>query len=760
MCKNQMKKQRGITLIALVITILIIVILAGVTINMTVGKNGIITRAVSAREDMKISEGKEKISLALLEMQTDRAIEGRNCDLDYISKNIDGKIKGAKIEGIKGDPVVKIYISYKDYMFKITPDLQVLLMGNINIAEEPEIEIIRDVTQTGVEKVNLTVKAKVEEGEISEIVKPDGTVEYSDEVSYLVTENGAYTFKAVTAKGTTEEKTVNIQSITMKDAIEIGETSGGSGEETVTCSHIYETKYDDTNHWKQCILCNNKINIVAHSIVVTGTETCKSSEPAQIKYCTDGCGYKITLTKIKHSNLTWINSAGSYEHRNQCGVCTANTESQRCYDADGNKLGCDTGKTGTCVVCGHTYTDANHKTIRYGKCGICGKRFYDINATYEIVDEMTTKYMWHIDNIIEGLTLTDKTGLNSIMKVPDIGISLVDSSFSQNSDGSIDISRTLQTTKSSSTGKSHIGLQINYTYNGNKAGTVEYCDTHKLVADNYPPTVKSITATGADSSTEFSRNVTITAKFEETWDSIVEMALYDSDGSVISKWSTATRDGTIFTKEFNVVAETTSSKQLTVKAKDRCGNIGEGKVTIGKIDTKSPVLTSTTKYNEEWTIGKQITIEATDEGSGNVQIALGSETDYKLANKDGNKYFRTYNFTGDVYEDIVRIVYIKDAVGNVSTNRITIGKMDRTSPTITNINKNNMTITIEANDINTKLNKEGSGISGYAISKSREVPTDNSFQTSNTFTVEKTGKYYIWVKDKAGNLSETKQIDM
>ena len=189
-------------------------------------------------------------------------------------------------------------------------------------------------------------------------------------------------------------------------------------------------------------------------------------------------------------------------------------------------------------------------------------------------------------------------------------------------------------------------------------------------------------------------------------------------------------------------------------------HIGEGKVTIGKIDTKSPQLTSKTSYNDTWRISLPIRVEATDEGAGNVQIGLGSEADYQLGTKEGNKYYRDYNFVGDVYEDLVRIVYLKDEVGNVTTNRITIGKLDRTSPTITKITGNNKTITIEANDINTKLNKEGSGIKGYAISQSREVPADNSFQASNTFTVEETGIYYIWAKDNAGNLSETKQIQV
>ena len=34
-----------------------------------------------------------------------------------------------------------------------------------------------------------------------------------------------------------------------------------------TC--IWETKYNETSHWKQCIFCNNKINVVNHNMKTT-----------------------------------------------------------------------------------------------------------------------------------------------------------------------------------------------------------------------------------------------------------------------------------------------------------------------------------------------------------------------------------------------------------------------------------------------------------------------------------------------------------
>lgn len=44
------KKEKGITLVALVVTIIVLLILAGVAISLTIGQNGIFTRAQNATE--------------------------------------------------------------------------------------------------------------------------------------------------------------------------------------------------------------------------------------------------------------------------------------------------------------------------------------------------------------------------------------------------------------------------------------------------------------------------------------------------------------------------------------------------------------------------------------------------------------------------------------------------------------------------------------------------------------------------------------
>ena len=63
-----MKNQKGITLIALVITIIVLLILAGVSIAMLTGENGILSKAVQAGDDTKLSDTEETIKLAVNEI--------------------------------------------------------------------------------------------------------------------------------------------------------------------------------------------------------------------------------------------------------------------------------------------------------------------------------------------------------------------------------------------------------------------------------------------------------------------------------------------------------------------------------------------------------------------------------------------------------------------------------------------------------------------------------------------------------------------
>ena len=63
---NQKETQKGITLIALVITIIVLLILAGVSIAMLTGQNGILTQANNAKNETELASAKEKVELAVI----------------------------------------------------------------------------------------------------------------------------------------------------------------------------------------------------------------------------------------------------------------------------------------------------------------------------------------------------------------------------------------------------------------------------------------------------------------------------------------------------------------------------------------------------------------------------------------------------------------------------------------------------------------------------------------------------------------------
>ena len=76
MRKTMIKKNNGITLIALVITIVVLLILAGVSIAFLTGDNGIITQATDAREKNEIASVKEQAQLDIANWVADQLLNG------------------------------------------------------------------------------------------------------------------------------------------------------------------------------------------------------------------------------------------------------------------------------------------------------------------------------------------------------------------------------------------------------------------------------------------------------------------------------------------------------------------------------------------------------------------------------------------------------------------------------------------------------------------------------------------------------------
>ena len=85
--KNLLKEKKAITLIALVITIVVMLILAIVTINLTLGDNGIFKRAKLAKEQYQNAESQEQIDIAKATNEIDSHVGNTRDENKYIFLN-------------------------------------------------------------------------------------------------------------------------------------------------------------------------------------------------------------------------------------------------------------------------------------------------------------------------------------------------------------------------------------------------------------------------------------------------------------------------------------------------------------------------------------------------------------------------------------------------------------------------------------------------------------------------------------------------
>ena len=83
---KKLKNEKGITLVSLVITIIVLIILAAVSINLTIGSDGIITRAKEAAENMEVAALEEQEMLNTLYGQLDGSVENGGISYDKIAQ--------------------------------------------------------------------------------------------------------------------------------------------------------------------------------------------------------------------------------------------------------------------------------------------------------------------------------------------------------------------------------------------------------------------------------------------------------------------------------------------------------------------------------------------------------------------------------------------------------------------------------------------------------------------------------------------------
>lgn len=203
---NKKFSNKGITLIALIITIIILLILTGISILTLTGENGLLKKAKEAGEKTIEAQIKEEIELAIIEIQAEELPKRRPVTLETLANNqltsqlqdITANLENNEIIG-----------EYKGYDYIIDDKFKVTIGGKVKGISITYKLSNEEYTN---QDITLTIHATSTNGEITKIEEPMELTKNSDN-TYTITKNGEYEFTVTDSMGKVKTKLIKITNI-------------------------------------------------------------------------------------------------------------------------------------------------------------------------------------------------------------------------------------------------------------------------------------------------------------------------------------------------------------------------------------------------------------------------------------------------------------------------------------------------------------------------------------------------------------------
>ena len=153
-----MKRNNGITLIALVITIIVLLILAGVSISLTLGNNGVLNQATNAVEANRDAKAKEEVEIAWAGATSDYWAEwaedsNKSADAEFYEEKLTDYLSetGTAYVDDNGSGTYKVEYETNDqsivYTFIMNGEGKATLESKA--APDPSIVYLADVAEIG-----------------------------------------------------------------------------------------------------------------------------------------------------------------------------------------------------------------------------------------------------------------------------------------------------------------------------------------------------------------------------------------------------------------------------------------------------------------------------------------------------------------------------------------------------------------------------------------------------------------------------------
>ena len=289
------KNARGITLIALVITIIVLLILAGVTINALSGENGIITKSKEAKIKTEKSKTIEKINLAILTAMTkgDGDIDNATLREELEKEGLTVKTEGNNLPWDVSDG---------KYIYRINEDYTVEEVEGINLSKK-EIKLASGE--------NETITATLTEGTTGKITWESSAPDIVKVENGKITAVGGSGTATITAKveGTEYQATCTVKIIQKITTITAGNIEMNIGDTqkinvTITPSEglIEDLEYTSGSPTIATVGADGNVKGIAEGTAVI---TIRGKNSGVSTTCTIKVTPKVTkITKITASDLT------------------------------------------------------------------------------------------------------------------------------------------------------------------------------------------------------------------------------------------------------------------------------------------------------------------------------------------------------------------------------------------------------------------------------------------------------------------------
>ena len=417
--RKTLEKSKGITLIALIITIIVLLILAGVSLNLLAGNNGILKRATSAVSDHTDAQKKEEVEMAVADLEMkfysepqektffEYLLENYGEENPYITSS-EGSIEFSKNED---EDIVEIkYVDKNgnESYFEIGEDGKIELVGKSDGAvpdtKPPVVTLIK--TTTSLIRFTATDKRSV--------------------VAYAVTETNSEPTEWTEiekAKSYTEEVTGKKSNTTYYIWAKDGAGNVSEGKEAKTIdfeAFSYETSW---NGAKATITVKTPSTGVQYKIGTTSTWTSYSetSKPqvdsGTIVYfqVTDGTNTKSysSITPLWTGTVTYDANGGTgapssvpAEHKSTVTVDFSNKPTRTKY----NFLGWATTSNATTA----TYTETGTKTFSMPASNVI------LYAVWETAGVSVKNYGDYVDletSYVTNQTLEDETKIKADWRI-------------------------------------------------------------------------------------------------------------------------------------------------------------------------------------------------------------------------------------------------------------------------------------------------------------------------------------------------------